>query len=662
VAIALAMVGAMGSAAHAASASSTPIAGTALAWASRAAYVGQAPSASRLATQVYLAGDRAGLAAAATAVSNPKSPDYQHFLTPAQVNKEFGATAAQVAAVEAWLRGSGLSVRRVSAQEIEATGTVAQAERAYGTRLGEYKIASGTFRAPAGNASAPASVAGDVLAIDGLSNKPAVMKPASLENPTGPVGQNITGAKLPMSKGADGATFLGPTPCSAYYGQLTDRTDPKINGSAQPYAICGYTPTQIRGAYNLNALETGSGVTVAVLDAYGSPTLLADANEYATNHGGKAFASGHFTENVTPGSWTNESQCGGESAWQPEQSLDVEAVHSMAPGANVYYYGANSCADSDLLAAFTSIVDNHSADVVTDSWGEVISSSTGDLPSSVIDEYTQLFEQAALEGIEISFSAGDCGAEVPSTSCGADDTSTQPQADFPDSDPWVTSVGGTAVEIGQNNKVENVVPWGDDAWLLENGSWASYGWIYGGGGGTSGPALGGDFTGFAQPSYQRGVVPTSLSETLPTGQKTTTPMRVTPDVSMDADPFTGFLIGYTQTLPDGSTGYAESDIGGTSLASPLFAGLVADGLQSHLLRKGFQNPALYTDYALLHTLQFRNVVSPTSAATAPYQILPAYGGTPPIAVRMGDDQLLIGQPGYSDAGGVGMPLGIYLGL
>jgi subtilase family serine protease len=328
----------------------------------------------------------------------------------------------------------------------------------------------------------------------------------------------------------------------------------------------------------------------------------------------------------------------------------------------VYYYGANSCFDADLITALSSIIDARSADVISDSWGETISSSTGNLPASVIAEYSQLFEQAALEGIEVTFSAGDCGDEDPATSCGTSDTSTQPQADFPSSDPWVTSVGGTAIEIGKYGNVTRTVPWGDDAWLQSGTGWESLGWVYGGGGGTSGPAAGSDFAGFAQPAYQKGVVPASLSETLPTGAKSGHPMRVTPDVSMDADPWTGFLEGYTQTLPDGSTGYAENDIGGTSLASPLFAGLVADGIQARILRHGFQNPTLYLDYALTHGHAFHNVVTPSSAASSPVEILAAYGGVPAIAVQLGDDQALVGTPGYSDAGGVGTPGGIYPGF
>ena len=107
----------------------------------------------------------------------------------------------------------------------------------------------------------------------------------------------------------------------------------------------------------------------------------------------------------------------------------------------------------------------------------------------------------------------------------------------------------------------------------------------GGGGGTS--YL------YTQPFYQQGNVPASLSK-----MNGKTPMRVVPDISMPGDPNTGLRVGETQAFPNG-TYYAEYRIGGTSLSSPLLAGVlaVADQKAGHPL--GFVNP-LY--YSLLGTL------------------------------------------------------------
>jgi subtilase family serine protease len=665
VVIALGVLAAAGTA-QAASSATRPLAGTTPAWASKAKIVSAARSSAPVSTQVYLAGNKAGLAAYARAVSTPGNALYRHFLTPAQADARFGASPAAVAAVDRWLRASGLRVSRVSEQEILATGTVAQAEHAYGTRLNEYKTSGGTFRAPATNVQVPSGVAADLLSVGGLENRPDVMKPASLANAAGPVSGTRSNASLPASKGADGATYLGNLPCSAYWGQQTDTTDPPINGAQQPYNTCGYTPAQLRGAYNLGSRQTGAGVTIAITDAYGSPTIVSDASTYAVNQGDRPFAPGQFTQTLTPADWTDQNECGD---WSDEETLDIESVHALAPGARVHYYGANSCNDSDFITTLTSIIDTHSADIITNSWGEPISDSNGNETPATLAEYNQLFEQAAVEGIEVAFSSADCGPESPVTVCGSGDGTTQPQADFPSSDPWVTSVGGTAEEIGKHNNLERAVPWGDDGFVDLSGTWTSlsaygyepHGWIFGAGGGTSGPGNNGStFAGYPQPWYQRGIVPKGLSETLPTGAHSATPMRTTPDVSMDADPYTGFLFGLTQALPDGTTGYAESEIGGTSLASPLFAALVADSMQSRVLLPGFVNPALYADGAFLPGL-FRQVITPT-AATAPYATFGASDGDAPFAEQLGDDLALVGTRGYNEAGGLGTPSGVVPGL
>ena len=70
-------------------------------------------------------------------------------------------------------------------------------------------------------------------------------------------------------------------------------------------------------------------------------------------------------------------------------------------------------------------------------------------------------------------------------------------------------------------------------------------------------------------------------------------MRVIPDISMDADPSTGFLIGLHQTFPNGVAKYSQTRYGGTSLASPLLAGVIADVDQAAGAAVGFINPAIY---------------------------------------------------------------------
>ena len=72
-----------------------------------------------------------------------------------------------------------------------------------------------------------------------------------------------------------------------------------------------------------------------------------------------------------------------------------------------------------------------------------------------------------------------------------------------------------------------------------------------------------------------------------------TPVRVNPDISMDADPATGFLIGLHETFPNGQVRYGQTRYGGTSLASPMLAGVIADADQAAGVAVGFVNPAIY---------------------------------------------------------------------
>src|SRR5262249_52267869 len=144
---------------------------------------------------------------------------------------------------------------------------------------------------------------------------------------------------------------------------------PAFEGKIRTYSPCGYTPSQFRSAYGVDdAGYTGNGVTVAITDAYAAPTIESDANRYATDHGDAAFASGQVSQSL-PAQFGRGSGCGA-SGWYGEETLDVEAVHGMAPDANVKYYAGASCFDKDLLDALQRVVDDNQASIVTNSWGE----------------------------------------------------------------------------------------------------------------------------------------------------------------------------------------------------------------------------------------------------------------------------------------------------
>jgi subtilase family serine protease len=551
------------------------IAGTHPAWATAANRVSsQAVTTGTVDARVYLAGrNQAGLAAYAKAVSTPGNALYGHYLSPSQVMAAFGPTSAQVSAVQKWLAENSLTVTNVKAGVggyVEVTGSIQDAVKAFGVTFGTFKGPDNkNDRAPSQTATAPAGVAADVLTVSGLDTAKHVAKPADNLPPPGP------------------NYWVAPV-CSQYYGQKIATSMPSAYGKKQPWTVCGYTPRQVRGAYHVaQSGMTGKGQTVAIVDAYASPTMQSDANQYATVTGDKPFRPGQYTQYLPAGfSLTNE--CGAQG-WYGEETLDVEQVHGEAPDANVNYVGAASCEDTALIDALALIVNNHLASIVSDSWGEPFDQGAG-----LVGVFTQVFEAGAAEGIGFFFSSGDSGYESPAEDPGSD----MIQADWPDSSPWVTSVGGTSLAIGRSNNYKWETSWGTllDPLSADGKSWTYpppgvYPDFYDGSGG------GGVSTAFTQPSYQKGVVPNSLATALPTGTVNAVPMRVTPDVSALADPSTGVAVGQTTLQPDGTTyAFSLSRIGGTSVACPVFAGIEADAQQAagHVL--GFANPAIYTRF------------------------------------------------------------------
>jgi subtilase family serine protease len=582
---------------------------------------------------IYLTDQNAAaLTALAQAVSTPGNAQYHHYLTAAQDQALFAPTAAEAQAVEGWATSSGLKVGTVTSgfgASVQVTGTPGAIESAFGVKFGGYQVGAGKkaerFWAPEQSASVPASIQADVLTVTGLDNAKHQATPSDTLPPPE---QNYFVAPWTSEYYAQKVT-------AGKYGTVAGTTTkiPTVNGQAEPWTNAGYTPGQVRGAYNVaRSGETGKGVTVAVIDAYIPPTLKSDANQYAEWAAGqpggnpaldKPFANGQFKTVLHPGAstWTDTSPSVCDAAgWYEESSLDVESVHGMAPNANVTYVAASSCSDQGLTNAVAYVVNTHAASIVTDSWGEPYDTDA----TVAVDD--QLFEAAAVEGIGFFFSAGDSGYEDPNY----EDPTDQVEVDYPDSSPWVTSVGGTSLAIGKQNNYEGETAWGTFLNPLTVSSTGHSSWAFTPGdtvdeltnGLYDGSTGGGVATAYAQPWYQRGVVPTSLAETEVTSTPVTyntgtstygtitlgyteslttasSPRRVTPDVSALADPSTGVAVGETTAGPDNAQGVPGPDkfyisrIGGTSVASPIFAGIEADAQQAAGQPIGFANPAIY---------------------------------------------------------------------
>jgi subtilase family serine protease len=545
--------------------------GTMPTWTAAVKKTGAVAASARTTAKVWLAPrNQAQLAALAKAVSDPASSQYHSFLSHGQYVAQYAPTSAQVSAVTSWLKSAKLSVTQVGPDNhfLAVSGTASAMASAFGTQLSLYAVNGQQVQAPSCDLSVPDSLAGSVLAITGLT----------------PLGHQVS----PSDLGAP-AAFVNGTPCSAYYGEQKAQSLPKFQNKVLPYAVCGYVPSQLRGAYGVDGSGyTGAGQTVAITDAFDASTLLSDANTYATRNGDAAFASGQFSDRSVPEATgpdpnnpghTYPESCGG-NGWYGEQTLDIEAVHGMAPGANVAYYGAASCYDDDLLAQLAQVVTDDDASIVTNSWGEPTFVVIGGqlyitIDQTLVDAYESIFMQGAVQGIGFYFSSGDNGDEYAAYGYS--------HPDFPTGDPWVTSVGGTSLAVGRSNTRLFETGWGTSKWSLtaDGSAWTqSIPFQYGAGGGYSQV--------FPQPWYQDGVVTSN-----PTGG------RAVPDIAMDADPTTGMLIGETQDFPAASrfgpagVHYGEYRIGGTSLASPLLAGAQAVAQQGAGQRIGFANPLIY---------------------------------------------------------------------
>lgn len=628
------------------------VVGTKPLWVRTAVDRGKTDSNQRLDARVWLAGrDPKGLDAYAQAVSTPGNPQYRRFLTPQQFNQRFGASAQQISAVTSWIRGSGLYVDPAGSNShyLHVTGHLDKATKAFGTGFRNYAAQGTVVRAPESDATVPDSLASAVLTVTGLDTGKHLRTHSETLPPPDP-------------------NYNVAQPCAKYFGQKIANDKPTAYGKHQPRATCGYLPKQLRGAYGSTASGlTGKGATVAIVDAYAAPKMEQVSNEFSTKHGDKPFAKGQYRE-VLPAAFDLVDECGA-SGWYGEEALDVTAVHALAPKANVVYVGAQNCADG-LDAALANIVDNHLADIVSNSWGDLSEHYT----QAMIDAEESIFKQGAIEGIGFYFSTGDCGYEVPGTPCQArygDAASTHRQTDMPTSDPWVTAVGGTTLAVGKSNNYKFEATWNVqyDSLAANGKSWSTpppgkYPSTYsaGGGGGTS------DL--FTQPGYQRGVVPRSLSTNLPDGTTAKQPMRTIPDISAVADSGTGIRYPEWNQRPDGSFGYTESRVGGTSLACPVVAGLQALAQEAQGRQPiGFANPAIYlragkhvyhdvTDQPLGRdpVAYVRTNYTDPYAAKGPLLYILVTSGNKGIPQQ----DALTATPGYDRGTGVGSPTAAYL--
>ena len=318
----------------------------------------------------------------------------------------------------------------------------------------------------------------------------------------------------------------------------------------------GLTPLDTKTAYGLTGTSLdGSGQTLGLLELDGyAPN---DVRAYENQFGLPLMA----LENVSVDGATGQPGSGAD-----EVTLDIELITALAPRAKevLVYEGPNS--DASILDIYSKIANDDRTNEVSTSWGLNQAQFEIDDPGFLNAE-NRIFQQMAMQGQAVFAAAGDNGAydDLDSSHLSVDD---------PGSQPFVTGVGGTTLAThGPGGTRQGETTWNDDP--LNNGA---------GGGGISGSgfdaASGPGSPYWPIPSYQVGAVSAaSLGSTT---------MRNVPDVSLDADPNSGYSI-YFQ---GGWVVY-----GGASTAAPLWAGFTALVNQQRAATGqsvlGFANPSLY---------------------------------------------------------------------
>jgi glucose/arabinose dehydrogenase len=410
-------------------------------------------------------------------LSDPTSPNYLHFLN-ATTLQPYVPTPGQKQSMTAFLERAGFNVSSApSPIVLKLTGSVKAISRTFGTRLGLYRQGAGWFYSPDTEPKLPHNFAALTNAITGLDNFTSV-SPAE-------------------------------SPC----------TGP-------------YCPQGVQVGYGLSSLFSsgynGAGLTVAIVDQPGDKDTQTAINTFSSQYGLPSVTLDIRYPDGAPSSW--------DRGWAAEAAMDVEAVHSVAPGAGIVLLYDTG----DLMNSVDYVASNHLATIVSNSWVYVCVSgicSDTELPSSTVSAVDSRLAIDAGQGLTILFASGDNGAKPDGTSLGTE---------FPASDPNVLAVGAT------NLVLSGCGPSNCSGYGSETGASIS-------GGGYSGY--------FAETSWQTSTIG-SVSG------------RAVPDVSMFGySPNFWVYSTTTNACTQGGNSAGWFGCAGTSLSTPLWAGVLAVALQ-----------------------------------------------------------------------------------
>ena len=379
-----------------------------------------------------------------------------------------------------------------------------------------------------------------------------------------------------------------------------------------------FTPQALQSAYNVGPLYqqglTGKGMTIAIVDSYGSDTMAHDLHVFNQAFGlqpmcgeeGVTCAAGMptFSELAINGSPETKAQPGkgthleDKSAWALEVALDVETSHAIAPGANILLVHSNNAETlgvqgfPNMMKAEDYVVKNHLANVISQSFASA-EDAFGSFQS--LENLRYAFKNAAANGVTVLGSSGDGGtANLRKSPVGQGFSLIPfPTVEWPASDPLVTGVGGTylctdptaTTNQARTTYIKPGIGAKCGSSTFNAAGAAEVAWTFSGGGFSHV---------FSRPEYQAGPLPAG-STSIPASS------RGVPDIGLQASAGTGALV-YLSLPPDGNgsninqTGWY--DIGGTSLSCPQWAGLIAIADQINKAKYGqtglgLINPALY---------------------------------------------------------------------
>ncbi len=566
--------------------------------------LGAAPASAAISGAVVLRPrDQQALEQFIAAVTTKGSPQFGRYLSKGRFAADFGPSATTVAAVRSELAGDGLRVGTTSSDGllVHFSGSAAHVAGAFATGLHRYRLADGRIARAATSAPAlPSSLAGSVATVLGLDELKRA-QPSRIHRNASLAGR-FAAAKAPSFPHPPGS----PDACAnaklgaSEYGGLTDDE-------------IGYA----YGAFGLYGEgDTGSGVHIGVFEQ--EPFAPSDIQHFDACYFGAKGAAAMLSRLDIVALEGGIPQGPGSDG---EALLDVEDVSAMAPGANIDVYENPETAGGE-VAEIAAMVNEDRDQIITSSYGQACEQEEEAGQPGTQQTLNYLFEQGAAQGQTFLGAAGDNGSD----SCEEDHREATPQpgqnpvsAGEIASQPYVLGVGGTTITDATQPVHEHV--WND--------------------GGEGGAGGGGISQSFAMPSWQReatlpGIAlpggpdytnaanveqrfgyPTGFCEDTLPGAEATTPCRLEPDVSAQADEFTGAVTVYSEEyrgehgLESAPDGWITS--GGTSSATPIWAGMLALADASPTCR---ENPATASGVGFVSPLLYAIASNPTAYAAS----------------------------------------------